>query len=202
MMRADDILPTYDRVARAYSRSRDRTLYERKWLDRMLSHAPGRQILDLGCGTGVPIARYLGDRRVQVTGVDGAATMVELFQTNLPQFEVHHLDMRGLDLGKTFDAIIAWNSFFHLSPEDQRAMFPVFAAHAQTRAVLLFTAGPRAGEPVGCVEGEKVYHSSLDPDEYRALLDEHGFDLIAFVPEDPDCKGHTVWMARYRGDPD
>ncbi len=195
-MKPENILATYDRVAEGYARSRDRTLFERKWLDRMLAHAPGRRVLDLGCGTGLPIARYLADRRAAVTGVDGAAGMIEHFQRNLPDATAHLADMRGLDLGERFDVILAWNSLFHLTPEDQRAMFPVFAAHAAPRAVLIFTAGPQQGEPVGKVAGERVYHASLAPQEYRDLLGQNGFSVLAYVPEDPECRGHTVWLAR------
>lgn len=197
-MKPEDILTTYDRIARGYARSRDRTLFERGWLDRMLAHAPGRQVLDLGCGTGLPIARYLTDRRCRVTGVDGAATMIDIFRENLPDATAIHADMRDLDPGERFDVILAWNSFFHLAPADQRAMFSVFAAHAAPRAILMFTAGAKAGEPVGQVEGAPVYHASLDPSEYRALLTAHGFTEIAFVPDDPDCRGHSVWMARLK----
>ncbi|MDJ0825479.1 MAG: class I SAM-dependent methyltransferase [Rhodobacter sp.] len=199
-MRPEDILPTYDRVAHAFARHRDRTLFERRWLDRMLNHTrPPRRVLDLGCGAGQPIAAYLAERRCKVTGVDGAAAMISLFRENLPEATAVHADMRGLDLGQSFDAILAWNSFFHLAPADQRAMFPVFAAHAAPGAVLMFTAGPRAGEPIGAVQGEPVYHASLAPEDYKALLAEHGFELLRFQPEDPDCKGHTIWMARRRG---
>jgi len=196
-MTPDDILPTYDRVAAGFARARDKSLFERRWLDKMLAHTPPpRRVLDLGCGSGNPIARYLTDRRAQVTGVDGAAAMVALFQQNLPDAPVYHADMRGLDLGQKFDAILAWNSFFHLSPADQRAMFAIFANHAAPRATLMFTAGPRAGEPIGEVEGEPVYHASLDPQEYQALLADHGFDLLKFTPDDPTCNGHTIWLAR------
>ncbi|WP_172293976.1 trans-aconitate 2-methyltransferase [Pseudoruegeria sp. HB172150] len=195
-MGPEDILHTYERVARGYAASRSRSLFERRWLDRMLNHAPGRRVLDLGCGPGKPIAEYLSDRRCAVTGVDGAPAMVALFRQNLPQARAVHADMRHLDLGEEFDAILAWDSFFHLSPDDQRAMFPVFAAHAAPRAVLMFTSGPAAGEPIGKVEGEPVYHASLNPDDYRALLAASGFEVIAFQPRDPDCAGHTIWLAR------
>lgn len=198
-MTPDDILPTYERVAKGFARSRDRTLYERRWLDRALGYAPGRKVLDLGCGPGLPIAAYLNDRRADVTGVDGAATMVALFRQNLPHARVLHRDMRGLDLGEDFDMILAWNSFFHLSVEDQRDMFATFAAHARPRAVLLMTTGPEAGEAIGQVEGQNVYHASLSPDDYRELLEGQGFEVLAFTPEDPDCNGHSVWMARHLG---
>lgn len=198
-MRPEDILPTYDRVGPDYARHRDQTLFERRQLDRLLAHAPGRRVLDLGCGAGLPIARYLSDRRARVTGVDGAASMVDLFARNLPEAEAIHADMRGLALGRKFDVILAWNSFFHLSPADQRPMFATFAAHAVPDAVLMFTSGPAAGEPVGEVEGQPIYHASLDPAEYRQLLGAAGFDVISFTPEDPDCGDHSVWLARFSG---
>lgn len=199
MMGPDDILTTYEQHAAGFARSRAKSLFERRWLDRALAHAPGRRVLDLGCGPGNPIARYLSDRRAEVTGVDGAAAMVALFQDTLPQAEVIHADMRDLDLGRRFDVVLAWNSFFHLSPNDQRAMFAVFANHAAPGAVLMFTSGPEAGEEIGQVEGTPVYHSSLDPTDYRALLRAKGFELLDFVPNDARCNNHSVWMARYRG---
>ncbi len=196
-MRPEDILPTYERVAAGFARNRDKTLFERRWLDRMLAHTPPpRRVLDLGCGSGNPIARYLADRRARITGVDGASAMVKLFRQTLPEAEAVHADMRRIELGARFDAILAWNSFFHLAPADQRMMFEVFAAHAAPRAALMFTAGPKAGEPVGHVEGEPVYHASLAPEDYKALLAEHGFQLLDFVAEDPGCNLHTVWLAR------
>lgn len=198
-MRPDDIIPTYERVARGFARSRDRTLFERPWLDRALNYAPGRKVLDLGCGPGKPIASYLADRRCEVTGVDAAGSMLVLFRENLPRERAVHADMRGLELGETFDLILAWNSMFHLSADDQRGMFGTFAAHAHPRTVLMFTSGPNAGEATGTVDGATVYHASLDPEEYRGLLAESGFNEIAFVPEDPQCQGHSVWLAQYRG---
>jgi hypothetical protein len=40
-------------------------------------------------------------------------------------------DMRSLDLGMRFDGLIAWDSFFHVTPAAQRLMFPVFGDHAE-----------------------------------------------------------------------
>lgn len=198
-MKPEDILATYEKVADDFARLRDRTLFERRWLDRMLGFAPGRRVLDLGCGTGLPIASYLADRRCQVTGVDGAASMVALFEKNLPRARAVHADMRGLDLGETFDVILAWDSFFHLSAADQRAMFATFAAHAAPRSVLMFTTGTSAGEAIGAVGTAPVYHASLNPEDYRRALSAAGFEVLDQRMEDPDCAGHSVWLARFTG---
>ena len=61
--------------------------------------------------------------------------------------------MRGLSLWRRFDGILAWDSFFHLSADDQRKMFAVFRDHAAPGAALLFTSGPRAGVAMGTFEG-------------------------------------------------
>jgi hypothetical protein len=104
--------------------------------------------------------------------------------------------MRSLALGRTFDALLAWHSFFHLTPDEQRAMFPVFAAHAANGAMLMFTSGPAEGVAMGTFEGEPLYHASLDPEEYRRLLRENGFAVVDHVADDPDCGGATIWLAR------
>lgn len=202
-MKAENVIPTYEKHGKEWAKTRNRSLMEKTWLDRMLTAAPRAtgpvRILDLGCGTGQPIGTYLSERGAQMTGVDAAGPMVTAYATNVPQSKVIEADMRALKLDRTFDAIIAWNSFFHLSVEDQRAMFPVFAAHAAPRATLMFTSGHMAGEAIGTVAGAPIYHASLAPDEYRALLAENRFKVLRFTPEDPDCGQHTVWLVQYKG---
>jgi len=195
----ENVVPTYHVVAEDFARARTRALHERRWLDRALGFAPGRAVLDLGCGPGRPIATYLAERRCQMTGVDGAPAMCALYQQNLPLADVYKADMRGLDLGLRFDLILAWDSLFHLTPANQRAMFATLAAHARPRAVLLFTSGPDALEGAGLAAGAPVYHASLSPADYRSGLESAGFEVLDFVANDPDCDGHTVWMARYLG---
>lgn len=196
-----DILPTYERVAADFQAQRTRSLFEKPMLDRMLGVTPRnvspRRLLDLGCGTGAPIATYLAERGMAVTGVDGASAMIDLFRQTLPNATAVHSDMRTLDLGQSFDAILAWDSFFHLSPDDQRAMFGVFKRHAAPNASLMFTSGPAAGESWGSAAGAPVYHSSLSPQEYSDLLQSHDFKVIEYRPEDPDCDFHTIWLARH-----
>lgn len=198
-----DILPTYEREALEFQAKRNKSLFEKSSLDRMLGITPRNQatrtLLDLGCGPGAPIATYLAERGLAITGVDGAANMVKLFAATLPNAQAVHADMRTLDLGQTFDAILAWNSFFHLSQSDQRAMFPIFAAHAAPNASLMFTSGTSDGEAWGVAVAEQVYHASLDPDEYRDLLKTNGFKFLSFRPDDPQCNGHSIWLARYTG---
>lgn len=173
---------------------------ERDWLSRFLAHVPvGGTVVDLGCGMGEPIARHLIDQGRDVLGVDAAPAMIALCRERFPRQEWVVADMRGLALGRRFAGVIAWDSFFHLGHADQRAMIPVFAAHAAPGAPLMFTSGPDHGEAIGSFEGEPLFHASLSPAEYRALLDANGFEVLDHRAEDPGCGGRTVWLARQRG---
>jgi SAM-dependent methyltransferase len=199
MSDADRIVDLYERKAHdwAADRRRQGRFFEQGWLDRFLSHAaPGGSILDIGCGFGAPIAAYLIAQGFQVTGVDSSPTMISLCQRDFPDHDWRVADMRNLALGRPFGGILAWDSFFHLTFDDQRRMFPIFAAHAAPGAPLMFTSGPDHGEAIGNLHGEPLYHASLAPDEYRALLAANGFTVIDARMNDPDCGGHSIWLAR------
>ena len=196
---ADRVIDIYRRHAKAWTTARGTKLMERAWLERFATMLrPGAAVLDIGCGSGEPIARFLADRGHRVTGADSSPEMIDLFHANLPGEAAEVADMPTLKLERRFGGLIAWDSFFHLAPQPQRLMFPIFREHAEPGAPLLFTSGPAFGEAIGTLEGEPLYHSSLEPDEYRVLLDYNGFDVAAHVAEDPDCGGHTVWLARRR----
>lgn len=196
---SEAIIGLYERNAASWVEDRGTDLHERPWLDRFAAPlAPGATILDIGCGTGDPIARHFVSRGFVVTGIDSSASLIGIARGSLPSAKWIVADMRTLDLGQRFDALIAWHSFFHLTPEDQRPMFARFAAHAAPGAMLMFTSGPALGDKIGTWRGEPLYHGSLDPSEYRELLDANGFDLVEHRPGDPDCGGAYVWLARRR----
>ncbi len=77
-------------------------------------------------------------------------------------------------------------------------MFPIFGEHAQPGAPLMFTSGASFGEAVGTLEGEPLYHASLDVAEYCRLLEQSGYDVVAQVSEDATCDGRSVWLAQRR----
>jgi SAM-dependent methyltransferase len=193
------IVDLYERHADAYDRDRGRSLQERAWLDAFLAIvAPGGDVLDIGCGMGEPIARYVLGAGRRVTGVDSSPSLIARCRERFPDGDWIVGDMRALALGRQFDGVLAWDSFFHLTMADQRGMFAVFAAHARPSAPLLFTSGPAQGEAIGSYQGEPLYHASLDPQEYERLLSAHGFALVSYVEDDAACGNHTVWLARKR----
>ena len=189
----------YERRATQFDAERPKALHEQSWLDRFLDLVePEGRILDLGCGAGDPIAGYFMSRGFEVVGVDASHEMLTLARSRYPGGDWRMGDMRLLDLPEAFDGIVAWNSFFHLMPAEQRDVIERLGRHLNEGAALMLTVGPEAGEVAGWVGGEAVYHASLAPDEYDMLLAKQGVEIVAFVPEDPLCDSQTVLLGRKR----
>ncbi|HEY4364153.1 MAG TPA: class I SAM-dependent methyltransferase [Bryobacteraceae bacterium] len=78
----------------------------RKWARTL---ARGAAVLDLGCGSGLPLTEVLVAEGLCVYGVDAAPSFVEAFRRNLPGTpEVCEAveDSRFFD--RTFDGVLAW----------------------------------------------------------------------------------------------
>jgi SAM-dependent methyltransferase len=202
---ADRIGLHYERHARHWDADRNRSpecWNDKPWHDRFMALLPrSAHVLDLGCGSGYPVAKHLAERGFRVTGVDLSPSLVAMCRERLSDHEWLVGDMRLHDLQRRFDGLLAWDSFFHLTPDDQRRMFEVFARHATPSAVLMFNSGPRHGEAIGDYRGDPLYHASLSADEYKERLDNIGFEVVGHMAEDwATGGGRTVWLARARED--
>ena len=197
---ADRIIPHYERHAQAWDADRRKHGWNDKpWHDRFIAALPSvASVLDLGCGSGAPVALNMVAHGLRVTGVDSSPSLISLCRERMPDQEWIVGDMRFAPKQRRFDGICAWDSFFHLAHDDQRRMFSVFAKHSGRGTVLMFNAGPAHGEGVGSYRGDPLYHASLDPAEYQKLLDGIGFDIEAHIVEDRNAGGRTAWLARSR----
>ncbi|MFK7880008.1 class I SAM-dependent methyltransferase [Roseobacter sp.] len=193
----ENIRDVYETQAAQYDSQRSRALFEARWLARFAACLPvGGQVLDLGCGAGEPIARWFIAEGFRVTGVDFAAAMLDIARTRWPNGDWRQADMRNFDLEERFDGIVAWNSFFHLTQQEQQGCIARMAAHLNAGGTLLTTVGPDAGEVAGTVGDRPVYHASLSPAQYATCLEENGLRLTGYLAEDPETNKHSVLMAR------
>ncbi|MEM6943093.1 MAG: class I SAM-dependent methyltransferase [Pseudomonadota bacterium] len=186
----------YSKAAAAYDAHRSGKFFERPWLERLLEHVPkGGRVLDLGCGAGLPITGHLVEAGFTVTGLDFAPGMLTIARERLPDVTFIEADMRTLDLGSRFHGIVGWDSFFHLTAEEQRALIPRLAEHLEPGGVVLLTVGDKEGEVTGTVEGETVFHASLAPSGYALAFEAAEMEVTEFVARDAACDFHSVLLA-------
>ncbi len=196
------ICESYNKIGEWFDQNRSKNLIEKEYLDLIVKAIPtSSSILDLGCGAGDPIAKFFIEKGYDLTGIDGSEKMMDLFLKKFPPAKFPNAnfifaDMRKIKLRQKFDAIIAWDSFFHLTQDDQRKMFEIFESQIKPSGILLFTSGPEAGEIWSDNNGENLYHASLSKKEYQELFKKFGFEVVRYKEEDPNCQGHTVWMGR------
>ena len=197
---ANRIVDHYERHALSWDADRNSAGWiDKPCIERFLSFLPrSATVLDLGCGGGSPVALHVVANGFRVTGVDSSPTLISLCRTRMPDQEWIVGDMRSLALGRRFQGILAWDSFFHLRHHDQHTMFKIFALHAAPAAILMFNAGFDHGEAIAFYRGDPLYHASLDASEYQAALMDSGFKLIEHSINDPAKGGRIFWLSRSR----
>ncbi len=188
----------YDKIIHWFDahRSKDLSL-EKAYLDVIQAHIPASgSVLDVGCGTGEPIAKFFIEQGYQVTGVDASKAMIELCKQRFPQAHWLLADMRTLQLPGQFDIVLAWHSFFHLPHEDQKPTLQLLTSYVKSGGLFAFTSGTEHSEVWSDNGGYDLYHASLDPEEYIKILEEYNFKLIMHKMNDPDCGGATTWLVK------
>ena len=135
----------------------------------------GAAVLDLGCGTGLPITRVLVDEGLNVCAIDAAPSFVEAFRHNLPGIPVACESVESSSFfDRRFDGVLAWGLVFLLSPEAQRSLVPRMADLLVPGGRLLFTS---PAEPVVWNDAMTGLESrSLGAAEYRRLLSAVGVE--------------------------
>ena len=83
---ADRIIPHYERHAHAWDADRRRAGWNDKpWQDRFVTNLPmGASVLDLGCGSGAPVALNMAACGLAVTGIDASPSLISLCRERMP----------------------------------------------------------------------------------------------------------------------
>jgi SAM-dependent methyltransferase len=147
-------------------------------LDGRLSD--GSDVLELGCGRGVPVTRELA-RRHRVTGVDISAVQIELARHHVPEASFVHADAVELDIAaSSLDAIVALFLFGHVPADEQAGLIQRVCSWLRPGGLLLATFG--AGDAGEGVDqdwlGVPMFFASLNGDAYVPLLLEEGLELL------------------------
>lgn len=175
-----------------------RNFAARKYVEPVLNRlAPGAKVLDLGCGTGEPVAAYAAARGFQVVGVDESEKMLEIARRVVPGAEFVRADMCEVSLAGVFAAAVAWDSVFHVGRARHREIFRKLHGLLDPGGLLLLSAGGSGHEGFTSEMYERTFfYSAHEPGETLRLLTGEGFEVELCEEDDPSSRGHIVVVAR------
>ena len=138
----------------------------------------GTSILDLGCGSGVPVSQALIDAGFIVSAIDASPTLVAAFRSRFPRCEIACEQAEtSRFFGKTYDAVISIGLMFLLSAGAQKTLIARVGAALNVGGRFLFTSPSEACTWNDLMTGRQS--RSLGAAAYRALLLESGCALVA-----------------------
>jgi cyclopropane fatty-acyl-phospholipid synthase-like methyltransferase len=160
----------------------------------------GADVLELGCGRGVPVGRELAKRH-RLTGADISAAQIELARHHVPEASFIHADYTELDVAaSSFDAVVAILTLTHIPREEHADLLARIAGWLRDEGFLLCSLG--VGDAPGAVEedwlGAPMFFSHYDADTNRRLVREAGFavvvDEIVEMHEEGHGEARFLWI--------
>jgi ubiquinone/menaquinone biosynthesis C-methylase UbiE len=136
-------------------------------------------IIDVGCGAGVPVTRFLVDSGFRVVGIDFSEKMLRLARKNVPQAKFIRKDMTRLDFAdNSFDGLTAFYSIIHVPREKHASLFKTFNRILKPNGIMIVCMGPDEWEATENYYGVKMFWSQYSPEKSLQLVKIAGFDVI------------------------
>lgn len=177
-----DVGRSYDLICDEWRRFRNSTQINRCVVGFADLLPAGGRVLDVGCGTGYPIADYLTSRSFSVTGIDVSGEMISRAQAlRLPGAEFFRQDLLDFSSDLPYDGVIAFDSIWHIEKTRQAEGYRKISSLMKNGGYFLFTHGNREGETVGEMFGQKFYYGATDIATLRAVLAETGLQIVSLT---------------------
>lgn len=141
--------------------------------------APGALLLDLGCGTGRPVATHFAAAGFRIAGIDQSPAMLALARQRLP---AHQWFLGGIEDFPRLEhvaAVIAWDSLFHIPRERHADILRRVRDTLPEGGRFALTAGGSADPAfTDTMFGEPFFYDSHAPHETVRLLEASGFRVV------------------------
>jgi len=198
----DTVRAGYDLVSHAYrdDAGKDCGKYL-EWVEELRPHLrPGSEVLELGCGCGIPVAREMAKTHPYI-GVDLSPVQIERARKLAPSAKFLCGDMAELGFpDQSFGAVLCLYAIIHLPLAEQKPLLVRIHQWLETKGWLMVIVGwgawtGTARDWLG-VKDATMYWSHTDFETYRAWLAETGFTVHSyrFVPEGEG--GHYLLLAQ------
>lgn len=145
----------------------------------------GASVLDLGCGSGVPVSEVLIEEGLRVSGVDASPSMIAAFRERFPGAPCECSAVEGSALlNGAYDGVVAWGLLFLLDAGTQRAVIGKAARALKGEGKFLFTSPKQVCTWADAMTG--LPSVSLGRDGYREILQAEGLTLVSERADEGD----------------
>ena len=153
---------SYNKIAHQWKEYRQQSYVSQLVIDFAEKVKPQGKILDIGCGTGYPLAHYLSEKGFFVIGIDAAVNMIKIAESlSIAHAQFSVCDFLKFTTEEKFDGILAWDSFWHFPKDEQADIYIKVGNLLNAGGYLLFTHGDAEGERTNPMMGESFYYSAL-----------------------------------------
>jgi len=135
------------------------------------------RILDVGCGSGIPVDKYFIEKKHEITGIDISEEQIKTAEKNLPQGKFFVMDMEDITLPDNyFDAVVSFYSIYHTPKENHFKLFKKIHSLLTKKGLVMIAMGSDDKEGViREYEDINLYKSQYEGEKSTEMLMTSGF---------------------------
>ena len=190
----------YDPIAKQYLMERAK-LGSDKYVHKLLNYLkPESNILDLGCGAGVPVDNILLKAGHSVMGIDISREQIKLARQKCRGGRYEVGDICELKPGQyKAEAIVSFYTMFHIPREKHLPLLKVMASYLRPGGWLLISMGEVEFQGEHMMYGRGVWASQYGRLTNCKMIKEAGYRIFLEEIDRSGGENHQIIMAKKLG---
>ena len=172
---------SYDEIAGEWNVARHTFVRdELRYLETLLDGLqPPASVLDVGCGTGRPMAEYVLAHGHHITGIDQSERMLDIARERFPEGTWIHARIEDAEFAGIFDAIICWDSLFHIDRVHHEPILTrLYRCLAPGGRIMLTVGGSENPAFTDTMFGREFFYDSHPPERAVEIMQAIGFEIV------------------------
>lgn len=183
----EDTFNTYNIIAKKYDEEYGNDLSDTPYIDIFLSKTCGKQILNIGCGTGT-LSEYIANKGYIVDAIDFSEEMLKIARNKIKNVNFIQMDMRSININKKYNGIMLAYSLFHISKKEVIKAIEAYYNLLKDNGTMLIILQEGEGEKYveeNLEKGLKKFVNYYSFEEIEKVLNANHFEIIEKMRKKP-----------------